>query len=100
MSRTAPSRNAARSPLESGDRALCRHREFRGMNPSDSGRDGIGSSSSYWAEWPWVSGVTEPNDPETPGAASLLLVTVTILASWLPARRAAGIEPMEALRYE
>jgi predicted permease len=41
-----------------------------------------------------------PNDPGTLIAASLLLVTVTILSSWLPARRAAGIDPMEALRCE
>ena len=41
-----------------------------------------------------------PNDPWTLAAAALLLVTVTILSSWLPARRAAGIDPMEALRCE
>ena len=39
-------------------------------------------------------------DPVTLGLASLLLVGVAMAASWLPARRAAGLEPMKALRHE
>jgi ABC-type antimicrobial peptide transport system permease subunit len=41
-----------------------------------------------------------PTDPATFAAMVALLLGVTWLASWLPARRAAAIEPMRALRLE
>ena len=39
-------------------------------------------------------------DPSTLGGMVLLLSVVTLAACWLPARRAAHTDPMEALRYE
>jgi predicted permease len=42
----------------------------------------------------------KPYDPLTIVAAAVLLLLVAALAAWIPARRAAKTDPMEALRYE
>ena len=42
----------------------------------------------------------QPYDPVTLAAGVLLLLAVALAASWIPARRASGVEPMQALRHE
>ena len=47
----------------------------------------------------FLYGVT-PSDPVTLAAATLALVATASIASWLPARRAARVDPADALRAE
>ncbi len=42
----------------------------------------------------------QPHDPTTLLAGVFLLLVVALAASWIPARRAASIQPMVALRHE
>jgi putative ABC transport system permease protein len=41
-----------------------------------------------------------PTDPTTFAVVPVMLAAVALLASWMPARRAAAVEPLEAIRYE
>ncbi|MBW8876227.1 MAG: ABC transporter permease [Acidobacteria bacterium] len=43
---------------------------------------------------------TSPLDPGIFAAVPVLLAAVALMASWLPAERAASVEPLEAIRYE
>lgn len=47
----------------------------------------------------WLFGV-ETNDPATLFGAAATLVAIAVLSSWAPARRAAHVDPVEALRAD
>jgi predicted permease len=42
----------------------------------------------------------QPTDPASLAGGAALLVFVALAASWIPAHRAAGVQPMDALRHE
>jgi ABC-type antimicrobial peptide transport system permease subunit len=42
----------------------------------------------------------QPYDPATLAGGVLILLVVALAASWIPARRAARVQPMQALRHE
>ena len=62
----------------------------------------VGVGLSLWAARAATSMLygLKPYDPVTLGGAVLLLAAVALIASYAPARRAAGLDPMDALREE
>jgi putative ABC transport system permease protein len=51
----------------------------------------------------WIRGLLfeiEPSDPATYIAVAALLLVITIVACYVPARRAAGTDPIAALRTD
>ena len=61
---------------------------------------GLASAVSFRAlATPLLYGIS-PTDPITLAAVCLVLLAVGVLATWLPARRAARLDPVRALRWE
>ena len=62
----------------------------------------LGILAAFWLNR-WLSGLLfeiRPFDLATFSAVSLLLLTVALIACWIPARRAARIDPIQALREQ
>jgi putative ABC transport system permease protein len=60
----------------------------------------LGLAAAFWLTR-WLSSLLfeiTPVDPATFSSASVLLLAVALAACWIPARRAARIEPIQALR--
>jgi len=62
----------------------------------------LGVVAAFWLTWLIRHQLFDvsPTEPRVFAAVVLLLLAIALLACWLHARRAAKIDPMEALRYE
>ncbi len=73
----------------------------QGMTPALAGA-ALGLAGA-WAMTRLISGLlfeVNATDPATFAAVTLLLLAIALLACWIPARRAAKVDPMIALRCE
>jgi putative ABC transport system permease protein len=58
---------------------------------------GIGANAAVFSV---IYGVLPDSDPLLLAGVRLFLIVLTLLAGWLPARRAAAVDPAAALRAE
>ena len=63
---------------------------------------GVGLLAAFWLTRAMTTMLVQvrPTDPPTYLAITLLFLLISVAACWIPARRAAGLDPMAALRSE
>jgi putative ABC transport system permease protein len=63
---------------------------------------GVGLLAAVWLTRAMTTMLVEvqPTDPPTYAVITVLFVVIAVAACWIPARRAAGLDPMAALRSE
>jgi len=63
---------------------------------------GLGLAGAYWTErylQSFMYGV-QPRDPAIYAGVIAILLTTALVAAWIPAQRAAGLDPAEVLRAQ
>jgi ABC-type lipoprotein release transport system permease subunit len=67
---------------------------------AEGGLDGAGAAVGLSRLMKSLLFEVSPLDPVTYAAVAVVLVASAVLASYLPARRAAAVDPLDALRAE
>ncbi len=92
---------AVRLALGAQPRDLIRHVLAQGLGMIAAGLlAGIGGSLALGQLMAGMLYEVRANDPVTLASAGFLLSVVGLAACWIPARRAAHVDPLELLRYE
>jgi putative ABC transport system permease protein len=92
---------AIRMALGAGGRNVSTMIVRQGMRLATAGvvLGGVGAYALTSAIAGLLFGV-QPRDPALFGGLAVLIATITLIATWIPARRAARVDPLVALRYE